>query len=438
MDDKKIAVVYPTIIIGSAFLCGIIFCIFVGSVGYDYGAGVYVGMFILGAIIGGLLGVLIWILVYNIAEKNHAKEQMQTQLRLISSGKWEFPIDAFYEKCVSEKATAVTNKLNFKKMMLIAKNIIDTEGIPQEYAHLYYDEEKVKYYFKAGKENSQTAKKKAAEEEKLRKITPQEAKLTDEMKEIRNLHFALRNELYAAKRKLHLEILIGSIEKKIQSYKKAFDNTLTVAAAMSSSAKQTPKNDWAVIGGFVQGIAGPAAGAIAASQAIAENEKIEYENRQNKSAVEKRAFSMAKSASDGYIHKKGELEKIQKPYKDALEKLPLKLFFEEYDKNELFNSLKISGSVSKPNNESVTVTIDIFNGYNPEIKNYTVVMDGIIKTKLYCEDIFVDEFFIALPANGIAYNEKAVIIQYPKKYMIGENRKYRFEFSPHSLWLMER
>ena len=438
MDDEKIAVVFPTIIIGSALLCGIIFCIFVGSAGYDYGAGAYFGMFILGAIIGGLLGVLIWILVYNIAEKNHAKEQMQAQLRLISSGKWEFPIDAFYKKCVSEKATAVTNKLNFKKMMLIAKNIIDTEGIPQEYVHLYYDEEKVKYYFKAGKENAQAAKKKAAEEEKLRKITPQKAKLTDEMKEISDLHFALRNELYAAKRKLHLEILIGSIEKKIQGYKKAYNNTLTVAAAMSLSAKQTPKNDWAVIGGFVQGIAGPAAGAIAASQAIAENERIEYENRQNKSAVEKRAFSMAKSASDGFIHKEIELEKIQKPYIDTLEKLPFKLFFEEYDKNELFNSLKISGSVSKTENESVTVTIDIFNGYNPEIKNYTVVMDGIIKTKLYCEDIFVDEFFIALPANGIAYNEKAVIIQYPKKYMIGENRKYRFEFSPHSLWLMER
>lgn len=402
----------------------------------------YSQMFLGGAGAGALIGFMASPYIKNIAEGNQVireeKQKQQDRLRLISSGKWEFPIDAFYKKCVSEKATAVTNKLNFKKMMLIAKNIIDTEGIPQEYAHLYYDEEKVKYYFKAGKENAQVAKKKAAEEEKLRKIAPQEAKLTDEMKEIRNLHFALRNELYAAKRKLHLEILIGSIEKKIQGYKKAFDNTLTVAAAMSSSAKQTPKNDWAVIGGFVQGIAGPAAGAIAASQAIAENEKIEYENRQNKSAVEKRAFSMAESAFDGYINKKSELEKIQKPYKDALEKLPLKLFFEEYDKNELFNSLKISGSVSKPNNESVTLTINIFNGYNPEIKNYTVVMDGIIKTKLYCEDIFVDEFFIALPANGIAYNEKAVIIQYPKKYMIGENRRYRFEFSPHNMWLMER
>ena len=76
-----------------------------------------------------------------------------------------------------------------KIFLNIAKNIIDTEGIPQEYAHLYYDEEKVKYYFKAGKENAQAAKKKAAEEEKLRKITPQEAKLTDEMKEISDLNF---------------------------------------------------------------------------------------------------------------------------------------------------------------------------------------------------------------------------------------------------------
>lgn len=426
---------------GGIFLC-LIFTINDMISGESSNSEVYSNALLSGAFVGAFFGFMLFPYIKDIAEGNKAireeKQKQQDRLRLISSGKWEFPIDTFYKKCVSEKATAVTNKLNFKKMMLIAKNIIDTEGIPQEYAHLYYDEEKVKYYFKAGKENAQSAKKKAAEEEKLRKITPQEAKLTDEMKEISDLHFALRNELYAAKRKLHLEILIGSIEKKIQSYKKAFDNTLTVAAAMSSSAKQTPKNDWAVIGGFVQGIAGPAAGAIAASQAIAENEKIEYENRQNKSAVEKRAFSMAESAFDGYINKKSELEKIQKPYKDALEKLPLKLFFEEYNKNELFNSLKISGSVSKTENESVTVTIDIFNGYNPEINNYTVVMDGIIKTRLYCEDIFVDEFFIALPANGIAYNEKAVIIQYPKKYMIGENRKYRFEFSPHSLWLMER
>ena len=147
----------------------------------------YSQMFLGGAGAGALIGFMASPYIKDIAEGDQVireeKQKQQDRLRLISSGKWEFPIDTFYKKCVSEKATAVTNKLNFKKMMLIAKNIIDTEGIPQEYAHLYYDEEKVKYYFKAGKENAQSAKKKAAEEEKLRKITPQEAKLTDEMKE---------------------------------------------------------------------------------------------------------------------------------------------------------------------------------------------------------------------------------------------------------------
>ena len=58
--------------------------------------------------------------------------------------------------------------------------------------------------------------------------------------------------------------------------------------------------------------------------------------------------------------------------------------------------------------------------------------------KLYCDEILVDEFFVALPENGVAWGEETIVKQYPTKHMIGENRKYRFEFSPHNLWLMER
>ena len=424
MDDEKIAIVFPTMVLGCALLGGIILCVICGR----YGS--YVGPFLAGAICGGLLGCSIWSFVYNTAEKKRAKEQMQAQLRITSSGKWKFPTDDFYKQCINEKATDETDKLDFKKMMLVAKNIIVANGIPQEYVHLYYNEEKVKYYFKTGKEN-------VVENEKLKKITPQPAKLTDEMIEICNLHYALRNELYAAKRKLHLEILIRNAEKRIQKYKESKDAIFKTMVALNNSTKKS-KNDWAVIGGLAQGIAGPAAGAVAASQAISENERIDYENKQNEAAIVKQWLPLVTASDDKYRPMISKQEKIIKHCRNTLEKLPLKLYFTEYDKSELFKQLEISGSVSKPNNESAAVTISITNNYYPGTDDYTIVMDGIIKTKLYCEDIFVDEFFIALPENGIAYNEKAVIIQYPKKYMIGENRKYRFEFSPHSLWLMER
>ena len=165
---------------------------------------------------------------------------------------------------------------------------------------------------------------------------------------------------------------------------------------------------------------------------------MEYENRQDKAIVDKQALSIAQIASDRYLQKKEHLTEELERYKKDLEKLPLKLVFEEYDTDDLFQRLEISGSVSRPKNESVTVTINVLNHYDPKIKNYTVVMDGILEAKLYCDDIFVDGFFIALPENGVAYDEKAAIKQYPRKYMIGEKRNYRLEFLPHNLWLMER
>lgn len=372
-------------------------------------------------------------------EKSKKKEQeKQEKLKAISSGEWQFPVDEFYKKCLSEKAAAVTNELAFRKMMLIAKNILDMEGVPREYIPLYYDEEKVKQYFKVGKERATAARRNAQEEKALRKATPQDAELTPDMEEVADMHDALKDELYRNKRKLQLETLIGITERKIQEAKRAYDSALLTSAALSASAKQTPKKDWALIGGIAQGIAGPAAGAIAASQAIAENERMEYENRQDKAIVDKQALSIAQIASDRYLPKKEQLTEELERYKKDLEKLPLKLVFEEYDTDDLFQRLEISGSVSRPKNESVTVTINVLNHYDPKIKNYTVVMDGILEAKLYCDDIFVDGFFIALPENGVAYDEKAAIKQYPRKYMIGEKRNYRLEFLPHNLWLMER
>lgn len=371
-------------------------------------------------------------------EKKKQKHYMAERLKLISSGRWKFPIDKFYKECLDEKATNVTNAIVFKKIMLIAKNIINKEQIPQQYISMYYDEKKVKDYFLTGKERVQTAREKREQEEALKRITPQPAKLTTEMREISNLHYALRDKMYVEKRRLHLGLLINIANRKLQECEKTYDTAWKVSHALLHSTVQIPKNDWAVIGGLTQGIAGPAAGVMAALKASAENDKIVEINKNNMMAMLELSEGITHRAREYCEPIEKEVKKSLKYYKETLEQLPLKMFFEEYDKNELFNNLKISGSVSYLEKEIYAAEINISNKYNPNIKDYTIVMDGIIKVKWYCDDVFVDEFFIALPENGVKYNEEAVVIQYPKKYMIGKRGSDRFEFSPQSLWLMER
>lgn len=371
------------------------------------------GLFLIFLFVGSAI-----FLPHHLAVKLVNRERERERLKIISSGNWKFPIDEFYITCVSKKATDVSNNSSVKKMMLIAKHIIENEKIPSEYVHLYYDKEKVMQYFNE-------------------KNIPVNSELTSTMISQVNLHYKLKDKLYKEKTKAQLEYLIHKTTTKIKNAKEARSSLHKLSLVISHSAYEKPESDWAVLGGIAQGIAGPAAGIAVASQTIAENAKIAQENQQNKAACARQGDEIRKLA-DSMGEK---LEWELKGYKETLRKLPTLKYFKDIDKFELFKSLKIQGKISKQNDQNIYADICIKNNYasyETESNGIPVAIDGVLMVKLYCDEILVDEFFVALPENGVAWGEETIVKQYPAKHMIGENRKYRFEFSPHNLWLMER
>lgn len=114
--------------------------------------------FFLFFLFAGLIIFLPHHLAVKLVKIKENRERERERLNIISSGNWKFPIDEFYNTCVSRKATDVFNNSSVEKMMLIAKHIIENEKIPSEYVHLYYDKEKVKQYFNDAKHRDELEK----------------------------------------------------------------------------------------------------------------------------------------------------------------------------------------------------------------------------------------------------------------------------------------
>lgn len=360
----------------------------------------------------------------------------------IASGNWKFPIDDFYNKCKKENVTEISDAVCVKKMMLIAKNMILKAGVPEKYLPLYYDEEKVKNYYQTAKEKKQSDNKKAEELAELKKVTPQPTQLAAEEIEFISLQKKLKNLYLSEKRRAYLEFIIKHLKQDISNLKEGMHTLMSVPINMKASVEKE-KNDWAIHGGLAQGIAGPGAGAVVALQKMAEYER-------NKANAEKASndFNNAIAPMYGkYAKKVNDLRKELGFYEVKLQKLPTKLYFEEFDTEELYKNLKITSSVSSKNKESITVSIKIANKFHPDLSNqYSYATDGILRVKLFCDDttdVLVDDFYVALPEDGVACDGVANVYYYPEKYMIPIDektglRKYRCKISPHKLWLMEQ
>lgn len=388
---------------------------------------------------GTILCICAFFLANHIYKKNNHKKWISK----IASGNWEFPIDDFYNKCKKENATKVSDAVCVKKMMLIAKDIILRAGVSEKYLPLYYDEEKVKNYYRTAKERELSENKKAKELEEFKKVTPQPTQLIEEEKEYISLQKKLKNLYLSEKRKAYLEFLIKNLKQDISSLDKGMHTLMSVPINMKASVEKE-KNDWAIHGGLAQGIAGPAAGAVVASQKMAEYER-------NKANAEKASNDFINNTiapmHSKYIEKVSDLQKELEFYEEKLQKLPTKLYFEEFDTEKLYKNLKITSSVSSKNKESISVSINITNKFHPVLSDqYSYATDGILRVKLFCDDttdVLVDDFYVALPENGVPCGGDAGVYYYPEKYMIPidkktKTRKYRCEISPHKLWIMEQ
>ena len=178
-----------------------------------------------------------------------------------------FPIDTFYKECVDNKLFDINNDIHTRKMILIAKSIMEKEEVSETVFNIYTSKEWVIKFFKIGKKEKDAEEEKLKKEEAIRQSTPQISELSPEEIDVCNFYNRLKNVESSDKRRKYLEFDILRNRKLLdianQELKKA--EKLFVA--------YTSQKDWAVLGGIAHAIGGPVAGAMVSMQTIEENNR---------------------------------------------------------------------------------------------------------------------------------------------------------------------
>ncbi len=375
-----------------------------------------------------------------IKKKKEEKEKTQKFIELVKSGEWPFPVADFYNICVSQNATKLSDKLHVQKMMLIADDILNKAHIPEYLKSNYISNEIVKQYFRDGKEQQRLAEEEEKRIEAEKYIIPQDTTLEKYDIEEINLHESLKNCLYADKRRAHLAGLREQAWKRVEEIRDAQNAAKDLSVAVMNSAHQEKTIDWAIAGGIADGLAGPAAGIMAATGAMKKNEEIKKRNAENQKAVNNLArqiwlSSLNNSSEELYL-------KEIKKYDEELNALKFKAVDDSVSTSELFGNLRIWKR--KVEKDIYTGTRSFFSVYiknnnsNRENSDLEMVVDGTIQVKVYCGSALVDDITVALPWDGIAHGSEKYVSVPMKKYMIGDDRKYKFKIEPNALWLIER
>ena len=375
------------------------------------------------------------------AKGSHAMKQQEKQkqqetdamYRQMRAGEWPFPADKFLAECAEKGVKQLSNDYEMRKATLIAKGIAEKAGMPQDCVPAYCSEEKVRGYFAAAiKQKEQKEQQDRAAYERKYK-TPQKHALTKEEQEYRAYADKAREASPQEKREMSIRYDLYRAKEQLADIEEQRKHAGDLEMAMVRASYQ-PTTDWATMGGIASAIAGPAAGAVVASQTIAENQAIERQNAANMRA----AVAIGNQLRDATPSAKPVKERIAALQKE-LEEAPYKVVFEEYDTAELFSALSIA---PKPYaySSSLAVSLQVTNRRKNDDPQVKKAIDGSFWMRAYCDDILLDTVCVVLPRDGVACDKggvwKTVTLA---QYMIeGDKRNYRFEFEPIRLWMIEQ
>lgn len=203
-------------------------------------------------------------------------------------------------------------------------------------------------------------------------------------------------------------------------------------------AAQQKEASWGLSGGIAEGIAGPAAGVIAASQTIENNRKIQQYNQSMREAS-----AIALRGSFGLNNDICELEsersEIQKKVSEAEKKVTL----QNPTADEIFSNLKI-GRARIEKSETGVLHIELpisikrpFALSAPE--EIIMVVDGVLSGEIWMEEKMIGSVLIPLPLYGIPTNmREEVTLDAMSDRSVEYNGKYTVKLAEsQNLWIME-
>lgn len=431
------------------------------------------------SVIGGIVLVFVYISVYQNGKKEQKEkkeeqerrdDKLNQELQELKDGKWVFPAEKFYRLCQESHISSLDNEFSINKAAMIAKEIIiktfgekaleaGVEIDLDKYGDYLSEESIVKYlenpiesdldidlenygeYLKKERLEEFFSKGEAYAKESdarglLLKKVPRNAKPNEQEKAFLERSSVLSGLSGRDKRKKMLSNLCNDYTKKICDLIKGEEALRKLG--MIYADQQKNESSWAIMGGIAEGIAGPAAGLIAASDTIENNRKIQEFNASMRQASMDIMRGIPSVAGNRFQLQE-ESEKIRK----QLDETTNKVVFSQPDATEIWQNIKVAEATVQKNPSGVlevSLPVTIQEPFVLDVpEGVGMVVDGTIKGEVWFEDKLVGEVFFPLPIYGIPCNMTAEVTL---DGMCGRSVEYDGEYTvkiadAQNLWVME-
>lgn len=366
-------------------------------------------------------------------KENAERQKRQNEKNaLAQKGALEISAEKFYNSCKEAHITSFNDEFSQAKAKQIINDMLNDEGILPENRTLYLSPDYFERCFRDGEAQAKASEKARLEASKApHNATPNEdeARFFQRVAEISGL---TGNQ----KRIKMLQNLESDCQTRITK-KKQGQEAMRQLGQFYFAAQQKEAS-WGLSGGIAEGIAGPAAGVIAASQTIENNRKIQQYNQSMREAS-----AIALRGSFGLNNDICELEsersEIQKKVSEAEKKVTL----QNPTADEIFSNLKI-GRARIEKSETGVLHIELplsikqpFALSAPE--EIIMVVDGVLSGEIWMEEKMVGSVLIPLPLYGIPTNmrEEVTLDAMSDRY-VEYNGKYTVKLAEsQNLWIME-
>lgn len=367
-------------------------------------------------------------------EKQEQQIKIEQEKRNLAAkeGKWNFPAADFYRLCRDNHITDLNNEYSTQKALKIAKELIEKSDIDVAYCSDYLSVKSLKEHFIKGQLRVEDADKKLLQEQKM----PRAANPIDPEKKFIERASELSRVSGCDKRVKMLSNLSNDYSAKIVAMREG--EKALMQLGMIYADQQKKESSWAVMGGIAEGIAGPAAGIMAASNTMENNRKIREYNASMRKASMDILSGIPSVAGDRYQLEE-ERVKIDQKRNEAKNKVVLSKPTAE----EIWQNIKAGKATVKKNPSGVlkvALPVTIQKPFALDVPDgVEMVVDGTIKGEVWFEDNLVGEVFLPLPIYGIPSNMTAEVTL---DGMCGRSVEFEGEYTvkiadTQNLWIME-
>lgn len=367
-------------------------------------------------------------------EEARKRERIDNLNKQVKDGKWVFPVEKFYQLCRDGHATVLDNEFSIRKATQIAEQIIKETAPDIDLANCgeYLKKESLEGFLQKGESLAKKAEeKKILEQKQPRNANPSKPEETF-IKRASELPFLSGCD----KRVKMLTHLSEDYTKKITAMREGEEALKKLG--MIYAGQQQKETSWAVMGGIAEGIAGPAAGIMAASNTMANNQRIREHNESMRKASMDIMSGIPSLAGDRY-----QLEEERDKIWQERNEVRSKVVLTKPVTDEIWRNIRVGKATVKKNPSGVlkvSVPLTLKAPFVLDVpENVHMVVDGVLRAEVWFEDKYVDNVYFPLPIYGIPTNMTAEVTL---DGMCGRSVEFDGEYTVkigeyHNLWIME-